>query len=78
MRIRNEGQMGKIGHDFQLKNIFASETKLRTVTSYNEHENNGWEKKVGTGEMVFYELVTMVDSMDMYGKILDAGFGLKW
>ena len=32
---------GKIGHDCQLKNIFASETKLRVIAGYNENENTG-------------------------------------
>ena len=48
MRIRNEGQMGKIGHDFQLKNIFASEMNLRAVTGYNEHDNTGQAQEGGT------------------------------
>ena len=63
LRIRNEGQLGKIGHDFQFKNIFDSDKKLRIVMCYNEHENNRWAKEGGTCAMVFDELKTMVDSM---------------
>ena len=61
-----------------MKNIFALETKLRKVTSYNEHKDTGWAQEGGTYDMVFDELETMVDSMDVDKKILDAGFGLKW
>ena len=47
-RSEPRANWGKTGHDCQLKNIFASETKLRAVTGYNEHENNGQGKEGGT------------------------------
>ena len=48
-----------------MKNIFASETKLRAVKGYNEHKNIRRAQEVGTCAMVFDELPTMVDSMDV-------------
>ena len=47
-RSEPRANWGKTGHDCQLKNIFASETKLRAVTGYNEHENNGQGKEGAT------------------------------
>ena len=53
MLIRNEVQMGKIEHDFQLKTIFASETISRAVTGYNKHGNTGRAQEGGTCNIVF-------------------------
>ena len=53
-----------------MKNIFASETKLRATTGYNEHENTSQAQEVGTCAMVFYELATMVYSIDVEEKKL--------
>ena len=52
-------------HDCQLKNIFDLEMKLRAVTDYNDHENTSWAQEGGTRAMVFDELTTMVESMDV-------------
>ena len=65
----------KIGRDSQLKNIIASKTTLRAVTIYNDHKNTGQAQEGETCDVVFDELSTMVDSMDVDKKILDAGFG---
>ena len=65
----------KIWHDCQLKNIFDSENKLMAVTGYNEHKKIGRVQEGGTCAMVFHELATMVDIMDVEKRSLDTGFG---
>ena len=57
-----------------MKSFFASETKLKVVKGYNEHENTGQVQEVGTCAVVFDELATMVDSMDVEKQSLDNGF----
>ena len=64
----------KIGHNRQLKNILASDTNLRVDTVYNEHEKTGLAQERGTRNMLFDELTTMLDSMDVDKKSLDADF----
>ena len=48
-----------------MKNIFTSETKLRAATCYIEHKNTGRVQEVGTYAIMFDELETMLDSMDI-------------
>ena len=45
------------------------------VMGYNEHKKIRRSQEGGTCAIIFNELSTMVDSMDVDKKILDAGFG---
>ena len=73
-RSETRADWAKIGHDCQLKNIFASKKKLRMVNGYIEHENTRRAQEIGTCTIVFDEWEIMVDSMDVDKKILDAVF----
>ena len=63
-RSEPRANWGKTGHDCQLKNIFASETKLIAVKNSNAHKNTGRAQEGGTCTLMFNELETMVGSMD--------------
>ena len=39
-RSEKRAEWAKIGHAFQLKNIFSSESRLRALMGYNEHKNS--------------------------------------